>query len=125
LSLSQRIVVLNQGRVQQVDTPAAIYERPCNQFVAEFIGTANLLEGALLARDGAAVQLKTGQTVSCRPGHGLAAGPVKVLLRPEHLRLHLEEQAGGLRATVLESVYFGQSSRIHLRADDGTALIAV
>ena len=79
LSLSDRIVVLDQGRVQQIGTPEEAYLRPANRFVADFLGTANLFEGTL-ERDGAGwgVRLDDGEVVACAdpamtPGRKVAA----------------------------------------------------
>ncbi|MCW2635604.1 MAG: iron transporter ATPase, partial [Blastococcus sp.] len=52
LALSHQIAVMNQGRIQQIGTPRQIYERPANQFVADFVGTTNFLDGTVLGPDG-------------------------------------------------------------------------
>jgi putative spermidine/putrescine transport system ATP-binding protein len=125
LSLSTRLAVLDHGRVQQVDTPSATYRRPCNRFVASFIGTANLFEGRLeSATGGALMVLAGGERVPCL-AEGRPDGAACLVVRPEHLRLRDAGAPQGLPAEVVEVVYFGQSARIHLRTTSGLAVVAV
>ena len=126
LSLSTRLVVLNEGRVQQVDTPMNAYRRPANRFVAEFIGTANLFEGEVapgsstirLAAEGHWVPFVSDSCIS---------GRAWLVVRPEHVRVLDAESKDdiGMPASVVETVYFGQSQRVHMRTDGGTNVVAV
>ena len=84
LSLSDRIVVLDQGRVQQIATPEEAYLRPANRFVADFLGTANLFEGVLQnGPAGCCLQLDDGTLIPCgappawRPGAGRRDRPAR------------------------------------------------
>jgi putative spermidine/putrescine transport system ATP-binding protein len=99
LSMSDRVGVFNQGRLEQVGTPQALYNTPASRFVARFVGAANVL-------DGAAAQRLTGQACA--------------MLRPERIRLNGAE---GSRAsgTVVERQYFGSHTR--LKVDVGDALL--
>lgn len=82
LSLADRIAVLKDGRLVQYDTPAAIYDRPVDGFVAGFVGRANVLEGHALDDEHAQFALGRLRT----PAHGRRPGePVKALIRPERL----------------------------------------
>ncbi|MDO8419843.1 MAG: ABC transporter ATP-binding protein [Rubrivivax sp.] len=94
LSMSDRIGVFNQGRLEQVGTPQAVYNAPATRFVAHFVGAANVLDGE------AALRLS---------GHASA------MLRPERIRLG---SAAGARAggTVREVQYFGAFTRIKVDA---------
>ena len=91
LSLSDRVAVLNQGRLEQLAPPAEIYDRPASLFVNTFVGTANILPGVLVSnRDGrAVVALEDGGRIDARsPVEPIARGdPVVVCVRPEHLRI--------------------------------------
>jgi putative spermidine/putrescine transport system ATP-binding protein len=87
LSLSDRIMVLNHGRTQQVAPPAEAYLRPANRFVAEFLGIANFV--------------------------GLDSGRTGVV-RPERVRLEPAGVSGGQPARVVEAIYLGQMVRYHL-----------
>ncbi|MEO8121172.1 MAG: ABC transporter ATP-binding protein [Rhodoferax sp.] len=122
LSLSTRLVVLDHGRVQQVDTPMGAYRRPRNRFVAGFIGTANVFEGHLGPDEG--LVLTGGERVRCTADSGMA-GAVCLVVRPEHLQVLDAAASTGLPAHVVEVVYFGQSARVHLRTGSGVALVAI
>jgi len=125
LSLSTRLVVLNEGRVQQVDTPMNAYRRPANRFVAEFIGTANVFEGEV-APGSATIELAGGHPVPFTADRDVS-GRAWLVVRPEHLRvLDAEPGSGaGVPASVVETVYFGQSLRVHMRTDGGVPVVAV
>jgi putative spermidine/putrescine transport system ATP-binding protein len=101
LSMSDRVGVFHQGRLEQVDTPQGLYDRPATRFVAEFVGAANVLDGEAARR---------------------LAGVGAAMLRPERIRLGgtADARASG---TVAETQYFGAFSR--LRVDVGGALVAV
>src|SRR5262249_56052658 len=60
LALSDRIVVMSNGRIEQIGSPQEIYERPANAFVADFIGSSNLLEATVVGCDGAATIINAG-----------------------------------------------------------------
>ena len=102
LTMSDRVAVMSQGRIQQVDTPFRIYERPANEFVAGFIGVSNLFE-----RDGQ-----------------------KITVRPEKIRLLVEGETPpeGFCAepgTVDDVVYLGMVTRFHVALDGGGTVVAV
>jgi len=125
LSLSTRLVVLDHGRVQQVDTPMGAYRRPANRFVAGFIGTANVFDGQLqTGMAGVTMQLAGGESVPCNAQSGFS-GAACLVVRPEHLQVLSEAASSGLPAQVVEVVYFGQSARVHLRTASGVAVVAV
>jgi iron(III) transport system ATP-binding protein len=89
LSLSDRVAVMRDGRVQQVAAPKALYERPVNRFVADFVGTNNFIAGVCKEGAGAEVVVETALgPLRGRPADGLPIGERCVLaVRPENLRL--------------------------------------
>ena len=90
MSMADRMAVMRAGRVEQVDAPAVVYDRPATPFVAGFVGTTNTLHGRIEARDGAEyrVHLDVGAVMTVGSPLGLAAGErVVVCARPEHLAL--------------------------------------
>ena len=100
LTLASRIVVMQGGRVQQVGTPAEVYERPANRFVAGFLGAPgmNFVDGRLRA-EGGSVRFVGGPFDLPLNGLPLSSAardglPVVLGVRPEHLRLHLEPTLG-------------------------------
>ncbi len=116
LTMSQRIAVMKDGIVQQVATPRELYEKPANAFVAGFIGTSNVISvqpGG--ARDGVAVMdLGDGDRV-CVPDVGAGAGPVKIIVRPERMRVWGDpdgERISRVRGTIAEVVYLGSMTQL-------------
>ena len=127
LTLSDRIAVMRDGRIEQMGAPAEIYDRPVSRFVASFIGTSNFFRGRLgETHDGAfAVDAEHGVRLIV---DGKAPGPdVLVALRPESIRLHPGAEATGPNqfATVVEQVvYRGQHTQYLLRRHGGEMLTA-
>ncbi|MBD2681933.1 MULTISPECIES: ABC transporter ATP-binding protein [Nostoc] len=94
LSLSDRIAVMNQGKIEQIGTPSQIYERPQTSFVADFIGDTNLFSGEILAVNSADVQIltKTGLSIIIARAEDTPtelSHPVVVSVRPEKIQLSL------------------------------------
>ncbi len=85
LTMSDRIAIMNQGKVEQLGTPEELYERPTTRFVADFIGTTNLLRGTVDA--GGAVRLSTGELAPCSVGALAAGSEVELSVRPESISL--------------------------------------
>jgi putative spermidine/putrescine transport system ATP-binding protein len=111
LSLSDRMAVLSEGRIRQVGTPEEIYARPCERFVASFVGDANVLCGRLERVDGAEAIVTVGAVTIKVPAALLAgvspSGTVDLFIRPEQLRLSTADEARALTATVAATVYQG------------------
>ena len=116
LALSHRIAVMNKGRVEQIDEPSRIYSFPTSRFVADFIGTCNLLEGSIVANSDGIVAIEvdglgTVRVASTAPSATLVAGTIA--LRPEKIRVQAASSAGADRAdnrflgTVTEYLYLG------------------
>ena len=99
LAMAARIGVMNAGRLEQVDTPEAIYDRPATRFVAEFIGEINLLDIEATA-DGASVR---GQGVPAPPA---APGTYVLALRPERVALVAPDE-GCAEGTVRSASFLG------------------
>jgi putative spermidine/putrescine transport system ATP-binding protein len=125
LTLSDRICLMNQARIEQVGTPADLYDRPATRFAAGFIGHSNLLEGALDDTRGARgepILLAAGGRIPLPMGASIApAGHHTLLLRPEALRL-VEPQNGFVDGTIADVVFFGSDTRVQLAMNDGSAL---
>jgi putative spermidine/putrescine transport system ATP-binding protein len=114
LTMSDRVAVFNEGMLQQVDTPAALYEEPQNAFVAQFIGDNNLLAATLeAAEDGfCRARLPGGAAVRARLRAAADAEREIVLsLRPEHIRLG-ETGPNALAGTVSDAIYHGDHVRL-------------
>ncbi|WP_426405022.1 ABC transporter ATP-binding protein [Streptomyces sp. R-07] len=111
LTMSDRIAVFHQGRIEQVAAPAEIYERPATPFVAGFVGTSNLLSGDTARR--------------------VVGAPGTYSIRPEKIRILTDHKAPGDRGhataagTVAEVVYLGDSTRFLVDLDGGGRLTAL
>ena len=114
LALSHEIAVMNEGRIQQIATPREIYTRPVNAFVADFVGSANFLDAAVLGPDGAAnhyrVRSEIGDlTVLATEALG-AHDKVMVSVRPEDVELAEARPAGGnvWQGIIDQKVFLGE-----------------
>ncbi|HET6561902.1 MAG TPA: ABC transporter ATP-binding protein [Marmoricola sp.] len=107
ISMADRIAVMAQGRVQQIATPLDLYRRPANLFVADFIGTSNVLGGRLEGGSFHSDELGALPTA----GATGPAGPAHLVVRPEHVRL-LPEPDGAVRGEVVDVQFKGGSSHV-------------
>ncbi|MEC7816276.1 MAG: spermidine/putrescine ABC transporter ATP-binding protein PotA [Pseudomonadota bacterium] len=128
LSMSDRVVVLKDGRIQQLGTPREVYERPANLFTARFVGETNFFPGRVqVVGDDGGIQVDVfGLSRSFRkPDFPVAQGqPLHVLLRPEDIRVLAPDDDDGVPGKVVERNYKGSTldSVIHLA--DGTEVLA-
>jgi spermidine/putrescine ABC transporter ATP-binding subunit len=111
LSLSDRIAVMADGCIRQLDTPDEVYRHPLDRFVASFIGDANVLRARLERIDGAVATVVLGAArvaVSARTLQGGAVGsPVDLFVRPEALRVAENEAAAAVHGLVAAQIYQG------------------
>jgi iron(III) transport system ATP-binding protein len=113
LSIADRLAVMRAGRIEQIGTPMEVYRRPCNRFVAGFIGEGNFLEGRALSTTGTRLLVETavGRLEAAAPLHVPPAGSaVTLCIRPEALRLDAPPAgvANVLEATLRRTVYQGE-----------------
>ncbi|MEM7171354.1 MAG: ABC transporter ATP-binding protein [Pseudomonadota bacterium] len=125
LSMANRIAVMDSGRVRQLASPSELYENPNCQFVADFIGKTNLLQGKVTGLEGGAVLVEV-PGVGPMPLQGsTASGDVGLAIRPEKMRLR---DAGpgdgevGIKGRVTEIAYFGEVSFVYLEDEQGRSL---
>ena len=123
LTMSDRVVVFNRGRLEQVGTPNALYESPASKFVADFIGTTTLLEGRVIEANCDICAISVGElTVMGRGGDSLAAGEqVAISIRPERIRRISPEAIGNgaVLGHISECVYLGGSRQLLVKLIDG------
>jgi spermidine/putrescine transport system ATP-binding protein len=125
LSMSDRVAVMNEGRVIQCAAPEEVYERPTEEFVAGFIGISNLLEGT--ADGDGMVRIANGERIpaplpaDCSPGD-----EVNLSVRPEKIAIdELEEGMVTLEGTVEARVYLGMTTQITVGVGEGARLVAL
>ncbi|WP_315835781.1 ABC transporter ATP-binding protein [Bradyrhizobium prioriisuperbiae] len=131
LMLSDMIAVMNNGAVEQFGPPEEIYKMPRTQFVADFMGVTNFLDGQLVKVSGDGSQVKIGGAILVGPGRtGFNAGDkVKLAVRPEKIVMTTERPAdacaGALSGAVKIVTYHGDSSRYVLALETGDTLVAI
>ncbi|MGH2986619.1 MAG: ABC transporter ATP-binding protein [Solirubrobacterales bacterium] len=126
LSMSDRIAVMQAGRVVQCGPPEEIYEQPSEQFVAGFIGISNLIEGTV--EDGGQVRIANGLRVGAPLPDGLTRGDtVNLSVRPEKIAVDEEIESGmvSLDGTVEARVYLGVSTQITVSLGNGDRVVAL
>ncbi|WP_379653664.1 sulfate/molybdate ABC transporter ATP-binding protein [Pseudoxanthomonas sp. UC19_8] len=117
LELADRVAILNKGRIEQIGTPAQVYDQPASAFVYGFVGEANRLTGD---KSGEALRVG-GLELPVPQGDALADGAVALFVRPQDLQPVAPGQ-GGWQAQVESVQRSGPRQRIHARLDDGTPL---
>jgi putative spermidine/putrescine transport system ATP-binding protein len=121
LTMSDRVAVFNDGRIQQLAPPSDLYERPDNSFVAQFIGENNKLPGVIESIDGdkCMVRLETGEVIDATPVNVSEKGAkTLVSIRPERVEFKPEmmpEGAHTIDAEVMEFIYMGDLFRTRLK----------
>ena len=117
MSMSTRIAVLNDGRIEQIGTPSEIYYKPNSRFVADFIGESNFLEVDTGAHSGV-VQLADGRAVPCSKGIAVA-GRATLMVRPEAIRVSDTNDApeASLRGRIVQTSFLGSQTRIAVSCD--------
>jgi spermidine/putrescine transport system ATP-binding protein len=131
LTMSDRIAVMNHGRVEQLGTPEELYERPRTRFVADFIGTTNLLAGSVESTDGALARIRLDSGETCVVARGsLAVGePVELSIRPESVGLSASAATtatgSDIAATIEQVAYLGGNVQYIVRTAGGLAITAI
>ena len=118
---SDRMAVLDGGVIQQIGTPQELYDRPENLFVANFLGTANILEGTIVIDgDGARFLTKTGDVLSLPSGDHL--GTSNLILRPQNISMSTKSGKNTLSGEVLHREFLGSQVRYLVQAG-GTEMV--
>jgi spermidine/putrescine ABC transporter ATP-binding subunit len=131
LIMSDRIAVMNEGRVEQVGSPTALYDRPANRFVAGFVGESNFLHGDVVAVDSRQVAVRLGQAIvtavaAIAPAPG---APVVLAVRPEKLGFAPDgassrsDALNALDAVVRDVTFVGEMYRYVVEAAAGTTIV--
>ncbi len=128
LTMSDRIAVMSDGHVEQIATPAGMYEEPETVFVADFLGVSNLMSVTVEGLDGDACRARLGD-FALRAMHGDVAmrGETRVVIRPERVRVEVFEAAGENRipGMIERVVYLGSSEQLVVRLATGDVVQAL
>jgi spermidine/putrescine transport system ATP-binding protein len=132
LTMSDRIAVMNRGRVEQLGTPEELYERPLTRFVADFIGTTNLLTGTVESVEAEHAFIRLASSEICVVGRSdLVIGrAIELSIRPESVELRpsngaSQSPARPIAAIVEQVAYLGGSVQYHVRSSGGIAITAL
>jgi spermidine/putrescine transport system ATP-binding protein len=137
MTMSDRIAVFNQGRIEQLGAPAEIYEHPRTGFVADFIGSANVFSARLIDSSGGRLKLRLEDELDVElsgASSSTAVGELlEVAIRPERVCVHYDQPPAPVNGTVRlsaalkESVYLGNSSQVYLSpfSKSGKTLLSV
>ncbi len=127
LSMSDRIAVMSDGVIEQLDSPAEIYDRPRTAFVADFIGEMNFLDGKIIESSDGQFDLDTGSGVVVRARGDVARGQLaRVGIRPARLQIVTDAGVGAVnaaRAVVDTKMYLGDEVQVVATLDGGTTMV--
>jgi spermidine/putrescine transport system ATP-binding protein len=126
LTMSDRIAVMSNGRVEQVAPPKQVYEEPSTVFVADFLGVSNLMDAQARGRDGrGSCQVKAGTfDLRCARGNTEISGQTKITIRPERVKLEKKDATGENRVPgqIERSVYLGNAVQLIVRLATGNVI---
>jgi putative spermidine/putrescine transport system ATP-binding protein len=124
LSLSDRVAVMSEGHICQLGTPEEIYRRPCDRFVASFVGDTNVLRGRLDRIDGAHAIVAIGAERVKVPSGSLSAvaalTPIELYVRPEHLHVTEPSELCARSGTIIAQVYQGGHVDLYVECTDSS-----
>ena len=119
LAVSDRVIVMSQGRIAQEGSPRELYEQPASRFVADFIGDANLLPCDVAEIYGHEAVVRLGGLEARLPRRGLGTGSALLAIRPQSLQLSASPGAETLPAKVLHATYLGSHMSYELETSIG------
>jgi putrescine transport system ATP-binding protein len=131
MTMADRIAILDKGEVMQVATPAEVYEAPGSRFVAEFVGSINMFEGAVAERDGAGVRIAhgDGRTIHAENAGDASVGDhVAFAIRPEKVRVSSRDPGSGaanaMAGEIYDIAYLGDMTVYYVKLDSGQVVKA-
>ncbi|KEF38523.1 spermidine/putrescine ABC transporter ATP-binding subunit [Schinkia azotoformans MEV2011] len=128
LTMSDRICVMNKGRIEQIASPRELYEKPVNRFVAEFIGEINLLGGKVVAKDkeAAVIKLLNDDSISLKVEGtpAIESKDVFIAVRPEnmHITSDVNQFENYLKVAVYEKIYIGDAVKLKVKTGSEQSL---
>jgi len=126
LSMSDRIAVMHEGRVDQVGTPREIYEGPATLFVADFLGVANVMDVEVVTSDGTGCRLRVGERELRAECDFVGTGAAAAVVRPERLRVAPHDETGDnvIPGMIDRTIYVGSNLQVMVRLANGGVLQA-
>jgi len=123
LTMSDRIAVMNAGRIEQLGRAEEIYERPATEFVAGFIGVSNVIEGVVESASDGRLVIGVGDARVYAGGSGIASGErVRLLVRPEKIIISSDASEHALHGKIESAVYLGESTQWRILIASGQVI---
>jgi spermidine/putrescine transport system ATP-binding protein len=127
LTMSDRLAVMNAGKIVQIGTPRQVYEEPADTYVADFLGAANLMEIEVVSAGPPAAVRLGDRTLSAQRCEARATGAAHAVIRPERVRIEPHGSPGENRvpAMVERVVFLGAATQVMLRLAAGVSMQAI
>jgi spermidine/putrescine ABC transporter ATP-binding subunit len=125
LAMSDVVVVMNSGRIEQMGTPREIYERPATRFIADFVGVTNVLTGVVRSVENGLVTVEAAGGRVVVPADLAEGAEAEIAVRPERIRFASDDDEHAIRGTVESARYLGDVTHWHVRLDDGAAWVVL
>jgi spermidine/putrescine transport system ATP-binding protein len=123
LSMSDRIVIINNGKIEQIDTPENIYRHPNTIFVADFIGEANILDAKVINKN--TLSINDRYVINLKNNLDFSKNEtIKLLVRPENVNIYKSERKGIIHGVVNTITYSGDSTKLTIVVDDKLSINA-
>ncbi len=125
LSISSRIAVMNQGRIEQIGSPSEMYNSPKTVFVADFIGNTNKFDGEVIAQDGTNLEIITSdglKLIAAKPPDWMDCRETTVCVRPEKIQMSIEPPDSAYnyyKGTLINMLYLGDHSQYIVDLETG------
>ncbi|MFA8440140.1 ABC transporter ATP-binding protein [Pueribacillus sp. YX66] len=125
LTMSDRMLILNNGKIEQLGTPEELYSKPKSRFVADFLGMANFFDGIIESSNGNVyLTVKNGNKIELDEQYESSSGQyVSLLVRPEQFKMATPDAEKGHSGKIISSVYLGNEYRYQVESELGTKVI--
>ena len=122
LAVSDRIIVMQQGRIAQEGPPRELYENPASSFIADFMGEANVVACEIVAINGDMAQVTLGDTEHSVPARNAREGAAKLAIRPNAINIRPGTE-GGIKGKVLHAAYLGDHIEYEIDSEIGSLFV--
>ncbi len=125
LAVSDKIIVMNKGKIAQIGSPHELYEKPTDLFVANFIGESNILDCMITSVTDKTVEVSVGGKIFNIPAQHIKKGPAKLAIRPEHISFHNAQKKDGFSGSILSATYVGAKTEYQVETKAGKLFVMV
>jgi iron(III) transport system ATP-binding protein len=125
LAVSDKIIVMNKGQIAQIGTPHELYESPSDLFVANFIGESNIIDSKIERISRGKATIKLGEQLLQVNAGELEAGPIKMVVRPEDVTLHVKKIKDSFAGVIETATYVGSKTEYQIRTKAGSFFVTL